>query len=63
MLAGVSLCAGGLLVILSGLIRGHGIGRRLWPKVVLLWKLVGVGAAMGFGTSILASIVNVVWQG
>jgi hypothetical protein len=61
-LSGVSLCVGGLLVIPSGLIRDHGIGRRWWPKVVLLWKLVGVGAAVGFVMSILASYINVLWR-
>jgi hypothetical protein len=62
-LAGVSLVVGGLLVIPSGLIRDHGIGRRFWPKIVLLWRLVGVGIAAGVGMAILASIVNVLWRG
>ena len=62
-LSGVSLCVGGLLVIPSGLIRDHGMGLRWWPKVVLLWKLVGVGTATGFGMSILASIINILWRG
>jgi hypothetical protein len=58
-LAGASLCVGGLLVIPSGLTRDHGKGRRLWPRVALMWKLVGAGAALGFGMAILASIINV----
>jgi len=58
-LAGASLCVGGLLVIPSGLIKDHGIGRQHWPKVVLLWKLVGIGTAVGLAMSILASITNV----
>ena len=62
-LSGVSLCVGGLLVIPSGLIKDHGIGRRFWPKLVLLWKLVGVGAGVGFGISILASMINILWRG
>jgi hypothetical protein len=62
-LAGVSLCVGGLLVIPSALIRDHGRGRRFWPKVALLWKLVGVGTAVGFGMSILASCISILWRG
>jgi hypothetical protein len=60
-LAGASLCVGGLLVIPSALIRDHGMGRQHWPKVALLWRLVGVGTAVGFVVSILASITNVLW--
>jgi hypothetical protein len=62
-LAGVSLCLGGLLVIPTALIRDHGKGRRFWPKVVLLWKLVRAGATVGFGMAILASIINILWRG
>jgi hypothetical protein len=62
-LAGFSLFVGGLLVIPSALIRDHGKGLRWWPRVALLWKLVGVGAAVGVGMSILASIINILWRG
>ena len=58
-LAGASLCVGGLLVIPSALIRDHGMGRQHWPKIMLLWRLVGVGVIVGFVMSILASIINI----
>ena len=61
--AGFSLFVGGLLVIPSALIRDHRKGLRWWPRVALLWKFVGVGAAVGFGMSILASIINILWRG
>lgn len=60
--AGASLCVGGLLVIPSGLIRDHGLGRRFWHPVVWFWRAVAIGTALGFITAILASIINILWR-
>jgi hypothetical protein len=62
-LSGVSLIAGGLLVIPSGLIWEHAKNRRFWPRIVFLWKLIGIGVAVGAGLSILAVFLSALWVG
>jgi hypothetical protein len=59
-LGGVSTAAAGILVIPSFLMMNQGKTHRLWPRVVLLWKVLRVVIVVGFGLAVLASVVSIV---
>ena len=57
---GTSAFLAGVMVIPSAVMMEHGRRHRHWPKVVVVWKAIRIGLAVGLGCVVLAGMLNTV---
>ncbi len=57
-IGGLSAVAAGILVIPSAVMIEQGKRHRLWPSIVVAWKIIRGGLVVGFGCAIVAGVLG-----